>query len=57
MQTIIKTYPMKQLLKELEEECGQSEITTMRHLAECKSKGLLDYDTELIYISHVDISE
>ena len=57
MKKNIKTYPLKQLLKELKEECGQSEITTMRHLAECKSKGLLDFDHELIYISHVDISE
>lgn len=55
MQTIIKTYPLKRLLEELKEECGQSEITTMRHLAECKRKGLLDYDTELIYICYVDI--
>lgn len=55
MQKFIMTYPLNRLLKELKEECGQSEITTMRHLAECKSKGLLDYDKELIYICYVDI--
>lgn len=55
MQRIIMTYPLKQLIEEFQREFNQSEITTMRHLAECKSKGLLDYDNESIYVSHVDI--
>lgn len=57
MQRVIMTYPLKRLIEEFKQEFNQSEITTMRHLAECKSKGLLDFDHELIYISHVDISE
>ena len=57
MQRIILTYPLKQLIEEFQREFNQSEITTMRHLAECRSKGLLDFDHELIYISYVDISK